>query len=49
MAKKIIDTPSLEGKEAYDFLKKMEEPPTEEDLKIAKDLASLKRVVPFPD
>ena len=50
MARPIGATPALEGKEACDFLKRMEEPPTEKEKEYRKRLEKLAaegRVVPF--
>jgi len=49
MARPIGITPTLEGKEAIEFLKKMEEGPTEKDKKFRKELeeAAKERRVPF--
>ena len=49
MARPIGITPALEGKEARDFLKRMEEPPTEKEKRFKKKLEKLaaERRVPF--
>jgi len=49
MARPIGATPALEGKEARDFLKRMEEPPTEKEKRFKKKLeeAAKERIVPF--
>jgi len=49
MARPIGATPALEGKEARDFLKRMEEPPTKDEIEMAKRLKKLakERRVPF--
>ena len=46
MAKPIGATPVLEGKDAIEFLRRMYEPPTEEDKKLAKKIKE-QRFVPF--
>lgn len=46
MAKPIGETPTLYGKEARDFLRKMNEPPSKEDLEFRKKCES-QRIVLF--
>jgi hypothetical protein len=49
MAKPIGETPTLRGKDARNFLKRMEEPPTKKDKEFRKELDKLadKRRIPF--
>ena len=49
MARPIGVTPDLEGKEARDFLKRMDEPPTKKEREYRKKLDKLaaERRVPF--
>lgn len=49
MARPIGVTPDLEGKDACDFLKRMEEPPTEKEKRFRKKLDELsaERRIPF--
>ncbi len=44
MARPIEATPDLYGEDARIFLKKMEEPPTEEQKKYAQEIKSIRRV-----
>ena len=46
MAKPIDETPTLYGKEARDFLRKMNEPPSKEDIEFRKKCES-QRIVLF--
>lgn len=46
MAKPIGETPTLYGKEASDFLKRMNEPPRKEDIEFRKKCES-QRIVLF--
>ena len=46
MAKPIGPTPVLEGEDAIEFLKRMNEPPTEEDKEFARKIRG-QRNVPF--
>lgn len=46
MAKPIGETPTLYGADAREVLKKMNEPPTEEEIEFAKKIKS-QRNVPF--
>lgn len=45
MAKPIGTTPTLYGKEARDFLKKMEEPPTKEEKELAERIRKTRKVL----
>lgn len=47
MAKPIGVNPLLEGKDATDFLKDMEQCPSKKDMEYKKKLDSLERIVPF--
>lgn len=47
MAKPIGITPTLEGKDARDFISKMNSSPTDKDKEFKKKLDSLERVVEF--
>ena len=47
MARPIGMTPSLEGEEAREFLKKMKQTPSDKDKEFKKKLDSLERIVPF--
>lgn len=47
MAKPIGITPTLKGKEARDFISKMNRAPTNKDKEFKKKLDSLERVVKF--
>lgn len=46
MAKPIGKTPALEGEDAIAVLKKMQEPPTEKDIKFAREIRK-ERIVLF--
>ena len=46
MARPIGKTPALEGGDATDVLKKMQEPPTEKDKEFAKEIRN-RRIVLF--
>lgn len=46
MARPIGNTPTLEGKEAAEFINKMFEPPTEKDKEFKKRLENVRKV-PF--
>ena len=46
MAKPIGETPTLYGKDALNVIKKMNEPPTEDEVEFAKKIKS-QRNVPF--
>ena len=48
MAKPIGETPTLYGKDALNVIKKMNEPPTEDEVEFAKKIKS-QRNVPFWD
>ncbi|MBR5502913.1 MAG: hypothetical protein IKV87_00455 [Methanobrevibacter sp.] len=45
MAKPIGTTPTLYGKEASEFLKKMEEPPTKKDKEFAEKIKKQKKAL----
>ncbi|WP_409200273.1 hypothetical protein [Methanobrevibacter sp. DSM 116169] len=49
MARPIKPTPTLTGEDAIDFLKRMNEPPTKEDIEFAKKVKEIreKRKVHF--
>ena len=44
MARPIGITPTLEGENAREFLKKMKEPPTKEDKKYAEEIKKQRKV-----
>lgn len=46
MAKPIAKTPPLEGEDAIEVLKKMQEPPTEKDKEFAREIRN-QRIVLF--
>jgi len=47
MARRIADTPTLEGEDAFNFIIEMNRAPTKKDKEFRKKLDSLERFVPF--
>ena len=47
MARRIADTPTLEGEDAFNFIIEMNKGPTKKDKELRKKIDNLKRFVPF--